>query len=70
MGPVDPDRDVAGLIEPVEPEWIVGTLSVGVDEEAKVIVVTAEELVPDDETEIEFGRRLHRGRPRRVARGR
>jgi len=54
MGPVDPDRDVAGLIEPVEPEWIVGTLSVGVDEEAKVIVVTAEELI-DDETEIEFG---------------
>lgn len=57
MGPVDPDRDVAGLIEPVSPEWIVGTLSVGVDEEAHVIIVTAEELVADDDEDVslEFG---------------
>ena len=52
MGPVDPDRDVAGLIEPVSPEWVVGTLSVGVDEEARVIIVTAEEMIPDDEEQV------------------
>lgn len=54
MGPADPDRDVAGLIEPVLPEWVVGTLSVGVDESEGVIVVTAEELVPEEDTDLVF----------------
>ncbi|CAB4800266.1 MAG: DUF3090 family protein [Actinobacteria bacterium] len=51
MGSPDPERDIAGLIEPVLPEWVVGTISVGVDEESGIIQVTAEELVPE---EIEF----------------
>ena len=48
MGSPDPERDIAGLIEPVVPEWIVGTISVGVDESSGVIQVTTEELVPDE----------------------
>lgn len=48
MGAPDPERDIAGLIEPVEPEWIVGTISVGVDEDTGVIQVTTEELVPEE----------------------
>jgi uncharacterized repeat protein (TIGR03847 family) len=51
MGSPDPERDIAGLIEPVLPEWVVGTIAVGVDEAGGIIQVTAEELVPD---EIEF----------------
>lgn len=49
MGTTEPDRDVAGLIEPVEAEWVIGSLSVGVDEDAGLIFVTAEELVIDEE---------------------
>jgi uncharacterized repeat protein (TIGR03847 family) len=48
LGAQEPERDVAGLIEPVVPEWIVGTISVGVDEANGVIQVTTEELVPDE----------------------
>ena len=48
MGAPDPERDIAGLIEPVVPEWIIGTISVGVDESSGVIQVTTEELVPDE----------------------
>ena len=51
MGAPDPERDIAGLIEPVVPEWVIGTISVGVDEATGVISVTTEELVPD---EVEF----------------
>jgi uncharacterized repeat protein (TIGR03847 family) len=54
MGTTDPDRDIAGLIEPVQPEWVVGSLAVGVDEDAKLIFVTAEELVPDDDFDEDF----------------
>ena len=32
LGPVEPDRDVVGIIEPVQEQWTVGQLSVGVDE--------------------------------------
>lgn len=49
MGSTEPERDVAGLIEPITAEWVVGSLSVGVDEDAGLIYVTAEELVLDDE---------------------
>ncbi len=48
MGSPDPERALAGLIEPLVPEWIVGTISVGVDESSGVIQVTTEELVPDE----------------------
>jgi len=54
MGTTEPDRDIAGLIEPVLPEWVVGSLAVGVDEEAHLIFVTAEELVPDEEFDEDF----------------
>jgi uncharacterized repeat protein (TIGR03847 family) len=49
LGDVEPDRDIAGLIEPVLPEWVIGSLAVGVDEEAKLIHVTAEELVAEED---------------------
>lgn len=48
MGTTEPERDIAGLIEPVTAEWVVGSLAVGVDEEAKLILITAEELVVDE----------------------
>lgn len=48
MGAPDPERDIAGLIEPVVPEWVVGTISVGVDESNGVIQVTTEELQPEE----------------------
>lgn len=53
LGDAEPDRDVAGLIEPVLPEWTIGSLAVGVDEDARLIHVTAEELVPEDDTGFE-----------------
>lgn len=49
LGVTEPDRDIAGLIEPVDPEWIVGTISVGVDEDEGVIQVLTEELVLDND---------------------
>lgn len=49
MGTTEPDRDIAGLIEPIDVEWVIGSLSVGVDEDAGLIFVTAEELLDDDE---------------------
>jgi uncharacterized repeat protein (TIGR03847 family) len=39
----------ADLIEPVEPDWIVGQIAVGVDEADAEIVLMVEELVPLDE---------------------
>lgn len=48
MGAPAPERDIAGLIEPVTPEWIVGTISVGVDESNGSIQVTTEELLPEE----------------------
>jgi uncharacterized repeat protein (TIGR03847 family) len=57
LGPVDPDRDVVGMVEPVEEEWTVGQLSVGVDETNGRILVTAEELLVE-QLEIEGGEDL------------
>jgi uncharacterized repeat protein (TIGR03847 family) len=48
LGPAEPDRDVVGLVEPVEEQWAVGQLSVGVDEVNGRIRVTAEELVAEE----------------------
>ncbi|MFM7062838.1 MAG: DUF3090 family protein [Actinomycetes bacterium] len=49
MGGAAPDRDVAGLVEPVEPQWAVGTLSALVDEDARTVQITAEELLLDED---------------------
>ncbi|MFV0315604.1 MAG: DUF3090 family protein [Microthrixaceae bacterium] len=48
IGPVEVERDVVGLVEPVEEQWTVGQLSVGVDEANGRILVTAEELVAQE----------------------
>lgn len=48
LGGAEPDRDVTGLLEPVEPCWVVGTLSAAVDPETMRVHITAEELVLDD----------------------
>lgn len=45
LGPAEPDRDVVGMIEPVQEQWTIGQLSVGVDEVNGKILVTAEELL-------------------------
>lgn len=47
LGSPEPDRDIAGLIEPVVPRWTVGSISVGVDEDSGSVVVTLEEFDPD-----------------------
>lgn len=52
IGPVEPDRDIVGLVEPVTEQWTVGQLSVGVDEENGLIMVTADEL-PVDPVEVD-----------------
>ncbi|MEZ5350379.1 MAG: DUF3090 family protein [Microthrixaceae bacterium] len=52
IGPVEVERDVVGLVEPVQEHWTVGQLSVGVDEANGRILVTAEELVAE---ELEMG---------------
>ena len=54
LGPTEPDRDVVGIIEPVEAQWTVGQLSVGVDEVNGRILVTAEELLVE-QVEIDGG---------------
>lgn len=57
LGPTEPDRDVVGLLEPVQEEWAVGQLSVGVDEVNGRILVTAEELAAE-QVDIEGGENL------------
>lgn len=51
LGSPEPDRDIAGLIEPVVPRWTVGSISVGVDEDAGSIVITVDEFSPDEDDE-------------------
>lgn len=62
LGSPEPDRDVAGLIEPVFPRWTVGSISVGVDEESKSIVVTLDEFDPGDRDGDEGGTELSSAR--------
>lgn len=45
--PADLPGDMA-LIEPVVPEWVVGSLGVSYDEEGDRVVLVAEELVEED----------------------
>ena len=54
LGPIEADRDVVGLVEPIDESWTVGQLSVGVDEESGRIMVSAEELIMDS-FEVEAG---------------
>lgn len=60
LGTPEPDRSVTGLIEPVDPAWIVGTLGVGIDEQAGSILVTAQELDigSDDDDELAWDESL------------
>lgn len=54
FGSPEPDRDVAGIIEPVVPVWTVGSLSVGIDEENQSILVTAEEFQLDADEDDDY----------------
>jgi uncharacterized repeat protein (TIGR03847 family) len=45
-GPLPSNLD---LLDPVEPEWVVGTLGVSYDEDTDRFVLLAEELVEEDE---------------------
>lgn len=49
LGSPEPDRDIAGLIEPVVPIWTVGQISVGVDESNGSVLVTLEEFRADSD---------------------
>jgi uncharacterized repeat protein (TIGR03847 family) len=52
LGASVPDRDVIGMIEPVDPEWVVGEISVAVHDDSRLIVVRAEQMpVFDDDGE-------------------
>jgi len=44
LGPVDPDRDVVGLVEPIESLFVVGDVGVATDVDAGEVVVVLEEL--------------------------
>jgi len=44
LGPVDPDRDVVGLVEPIETLFVVGDVGVATDVDAGEVVVVLEEL--------------------------
>jgi uncharacterized repeat protein (TIGR03847 family) len=50
-----PDGVDLDLEEPAEPEWVVGTLGVGYDEETDRILLIAEELTPEDEDDVLAG---------------
>src|SRR5919204_3485126 len=44
-----PPEEQMGLDEPLEPEWRTGRLSIGYHEERDLLVLEAEELLPEDE---------------------
>jgi uncharacterized repeat protein (TIGR03847 family) len=46
-----PAIDLPALVQPVIPEWIVGSIMVAIDEAESRIIVIAEELTPEDEDE-------------------
>ena len=55
LGASVPDRDILGMLEPVEPAWAIGEMSVAVDEESKLIVVRAEQIPEPDGPGVESG---------------
>jgi uncharacterized repeat protein (TIGR03847 family) len=46
-----PGEDAMGLEEPIVPEWRAGRLSIGYEEDRDLILLEAEELLPEEETE-------------------
>lgn len=46
-----PPEEQMGLDEPLDPEWRAGRLSIGYHEERDLLVLEAEELLPEDEEE-------------------
>ena len=44
-----PPEEAMGLEEPVVPEWRAGRLSIGYQEERDLLMLEAEELLPEDE---------------------
>jgi uncharacterized repeat protein (TIGR03847 family) len=50
---IDPDHvpTLLGLVEPLVPEWAIGTLAVAWDEDADRMVLVAEELLPEEDVE-------------------
>lgn len=47
LPPVEPSPAAMDLLEPVEPEWIIGSLGVTYDEDDDAVLVVAEELVEE-----------------------
>jgi uncharacterized repeat protein (TIGR03847 family) len=50
-----PPEDAMGLESPVEPEWRAGRISIGYEEDRDLIMLEAEELVPEETEEQEEG---------------
>jgi uncharacterized repeat protein (TIGR03847 family) len=48
-----PPEEVMGLDEPILPEWRAGRLSIGYQEERDLLMLEAEELLPEEEEEAE-----------------
>lgn len=48
-----PPEEQMGLDEPIVPEWRAGRLSIGYHDERDLLMLEAEELVPDEEAETE-----------------
>ena len=48
-----PPEEQMGLDEPLDPEWRAGRLSIGYQEERDLLVLEAEELLPEDEVDTE-----------------
>jgi len=46
-----PPEELMGLDEPLDPEWRAGRLSIGYQEERDLLMLEAEELLPEDEEE-------------------
>jgi uncharacterized repeat protein (TIGR03847 family) len=46
-----PPEDAMGLEDPILPEWRAGRLSIGYEEERDLILLEAEELLPDEDDE-------------------
>jgi uncharacterized repeat protein (TIGR03847 family) len=58
LGGVEPDRDVVGLAEPLDPTFVVGDVGVAADDDDRAVVIVLEELPwwPEDEDDDERGR--------------
>ncbi|HEX6597081.1 MAG TPA: DUF3090 family protein [Acidimicrobiales bacterium] len=65
LPPVDPAPGDMELVEPIVPEWVVGSLGVSYDEEDDRIVLVAEELVEEGEEAAEA--RIRATRPQVAA---